>query len=117
MKTHKLYISGFDRDGWTGTIKGRDGKPIYNIDTDNLGNRESVVSNKILAIDNFEIEPQLFKTVRRKTSQEFETMAAFDLNFSVNVDGGKETVARLRLTDEQAEKLAYQLTTRHESLD
>lgn len=72
------------------------------------------MSNKILAIDDLDVVPQTFNTVRRNTSQKFEKMTAFDLSFSVNVGDDKEVVTRIRLTDEQAEKLATLLSTRHQ---
>ncbi|MFZ1258383.1 MAG: hypothetical protein WAQ25_02845 [Candidatus Saccharimonas sp.] len=117
IKTHKLCITGYDWDGAIGAIRDSYGKPLYNIDVDNLTSKEHVMRNQILAIDNIELLPKKHKLEPVSVRSRGADVYQFDLEFSVNTKSGPESVARIRLSDKQARELYDLLYARYSTIE
>ena len=113
MKGYKLHVTGFDWDGKIGTIKDKNGKPIYNIDIDNLVGGNNAVSSKILAVDKIDLSVKKHVSKAMSQNDRQGNVYTFDLDFSVNVGDKTETVTRIRLNDEQARELNDLLDNRY----
>ena len=112
--THQLYITGFNDEGWTGTIKDKNGKPIYNIDADNLIREGGIMNNNsILAVDDLDVILKPYNVTQVKQNQPVQgEVNLFDVSFSVKVESKLEPVVKIRLNEEQARKLKDLLDTR-----
>jgi hypothetical protein len=113
--TYQLHITGFDWDGYTGTVIGEDGKPVYNvldkIDPDK--NQENIMTDKILAVDDVSIRKQTYKAEPLYRKDKQGNVYAFDLDFTITLDGEKKSSVVIRLSEPQAKKLNEALDNRY----
>lgn len=111
--THQLCVTGFDNKGQIGTVRDKDGKPLYNIDTSNLTNGDSIMSDNILAVDSVKLISSKYAVKAVNIGDAHGNIHQFDIIFSVASGDDSKPVATVRLNDVQANDLGNMLLERH----